>query len=341
MLLLFLKERKAWIFFFILLQIWININLTLDIALSHVSVLYINAVNGILFLVFLIWRFFKETSYMRKLKVLHEQEKDIFIFGESIPEGTSPFEQKITCALEVVVIKSREELNLTKVQFSEEYDDTLAWIHEIKTPLTAMKLMIDTIENPILRKKVELNWLRVHLLLDQQLHQTRLPTMEKDNRIEPVILQNVIHKEIRELQVWCMEKKIGFDLENLEEVVLTDQKWLSFIVRQLLSNAVKYSEEDNEIRIHVAQDEIGHILLHVKDEGVGITKADLPRIFDKSFTGSTGRLGTASTGMGLYLAKNAAEKLGISIDVQSEVNVGTVFSLKFPLKNEFVQITSR
>lgn len=341
MLLLFLKERKAWIFFFISLQIWLNVILTLDIALNHVSLLYINSVNSILFFLFLLWRYLNETSYIRKMKDLKEQEKEINSFLEAIPEGKSDFEQTISNALKAMILKSREELNMVRVKFYEEHDDMLAWIHEMKTPLTAMKLMIDFVDNPVIQQRLELAWLRIHLLLDQQLHQTRLPSIEKDTLIEPVELQKIIHKEIRELQVWCLEKKIGFDLEHLEEEVLTDQKWLSFIMRQLLSNAVKYSMESQEVRIYVTKDETGHSILHVKDEGVGITIADLPRIFEKSFTGSTGRMGTASTGMGLYLAKNAADKLGINIVVQSKVNVGTTFSLKFPLKNEFLQVLGR
>ena len=325
------------------MQIWINFILTLDIAFVHISILYINTVNILLFILFLVWRFFVETRYLSKLNVLNQQENqlDMDTLLATFPNGASPFEHLFSETIEEVVLKSREELNAVKVDFSEEYDRTLIWIHEMKTPITAIKLMIDSIENPILQKKMELEWLRIHLLLDQQLHNTRLPSIGKDNMVESVVLQKIVHKEIRELLAWCMEKGIGFDLSGLEVEVLTDQKWLSFIVRQLLSNAVKYSEENAEIRVFVTRDQAGHVLLHVQDDGVGISKADLPRIFERSFTGSTGRLTTASTGMGLYLAKNAAEKLGIVVSVQSEQGVGTTFTLCFPLKNEFLQISSR
>ncbi|WP_342599469.1 sensor histidine kinase [Psychrobacillus sp. FSL H8-0483] len=342
MLLLFLKEKKAWILFFIILQIWLNFILTLDITFSHVSIRYINSVNTLLFIVFLTWRFFVETNYLRKLNEVQRQaENEVDSFLNAIPDGTSPFERLISKSMEEMILKSREELNGVKVEFSEEYDRTLTWIHEVKTPLTAMKLMIDSLDNPSTQKKLELQWLRIHLLLDQQLHHTRLPAIERDNMIESVVLQKIVHKEIKELQSWCLEKGIGFDLDNLDKEVLTDQKWLSFIIRQLLSNAVKYSMENAEIQIFASKEDTGHIVLHVQDEGIGISQADLPRIFDKSFTGLTGRLTTASTGMGLYLAKNAAEKLGIVIFVQSEQGVGSTFSLRFPLKNEFLQISSR
>ncbi|TQR18939.1 sensor histidine kinase [Psychrobacillus vulpis] len=343
MLLLFLKERKAWILFFIVMQIWLNFILALDVAFVHTSTIYINSVNIILFILFLAWRFFIETRYLRKLNVMIQLEKqlDFDTLLALFPDGCTPFEHLFAEAIEEVVLKSREELNAVKVDFSEENDRTLIWIHEMKTPITAIRLMIDSIENPILQKKMELEWLRIHLLLDQQLHNTRLPSIGIDNMMETIVLQKIIHKEIRELLAWCMEKGIGFDLVDLEVEVLTDQKWFSFIVRQLLTNAVKYSDENTEIRVFVTRDQTGHVLLHIQDEGIGISKADLPRIFDKSFTGSTGRLTTASTGMGLYLAKNAAEKLGIVVLVQSELGVGTTFSLCFPLKNQFLQISSR
>ncbi|MFJ8237399.1 ATP-binding protein [Ureibacillus sp. NPDC094379] len=211
----------------------------------------------------------------------------------------------------------------------------------MKTPLTAMKLMIEQIDDFKLNSKLEKEWLRIHLLLDQQLHNTRLGTIEQDNRMERFPLRMVVYKEIREYQPWCLEKGIGFDIEELTEEVITDKKWLAFIVRQLLSNAIKYSYENRDIKIYIEHDEHGHLLLQFKDYGVGIKEEDLPRIFNKSYTGTVGRGSKHSTGMGLYLAKGAADKLGIQILVQSNVNQGTRFTLSFPLQNEYQNIIGR
>jgi len=330
---LYVKERKAWILFFVGLQIWLNILLTLDIAFQDVSILYINLVYIITFLLFICWRYKKETTYYKELG-----ESATF---DSLPEGESSFEKKITSIMEELILVNNEELNQLKVEHLEENDRILTWIHEVKTPLTGMRLIIDAVQEPSLRKKLEVEWLRIHLLLDQQLHHTRLPSLEKDYVVEPVPLQKLIHKEIKELQAWCMQKGIGFEIDLLQEEVLTDQKWLAFILRQLLSNAVKYSNPDNEIHISSREDEAGHTILTVKDFGSGITKADLPRIFEKSFTGTTGRNTAASTGMGLYLTKKAADRLGMRIIVDSKVDEGSTFSLRFPLKNEMSKIMSR
>ncbi len=333
MFILYVKERKAWILFFVGLQIWLNILLTLDIAFQDVSILYINLVYIITFLLFICWRYKKETTYYKELG-----ESATF---DSLPEGESSFEKKITSIMEELILVNNEELNQLKVEHLEENDRILTWIHEVKTPLTGMRLIIDAVQEPSLRKKLEVEWLRIHLLLDQQLHHTRLPSLEKDYVVEPVPLQKLIHKEIKELQAWCMQKGIGFEIDLLQEEVLTDQKWLAFILRQLLSNAVKYSNPDNEIHISSREDEAGHTILTVKDFGSGITKADLPRIFEKSFTGTTGRNTAASTGMGLYLTKKAADRLGMRIIVDSKVDEGSTFSLRFPLKNEMSKIMSR
>ena len=329
----YIKERKAWILFFVGLQIWLNIILTLDIAFQDVSILYINLVHLIAFLLFIWWRYKKETAFY---KALGES-----VTIDSLPKGESSFEMRMTSIMEELILVNNEELNQLKVQHLEENDRILSWIHEVKTPLTGMRLIIDAVKERPLQEKLEVEWLRIHLLLDQQLHHTRLPSLEKDYLVENVPLQKLIHAEIKELQAWCMQKGIGFEIDLLQDEVLTDQKWLAFILRQLLSNAVKYSEPDKEIHIFSRKDETGHTVLTVKDFGSGITKADLPRIFEKSFTGTTGRNTVASTGMGLYLAKNATDRLGIRIAVDSKVDEGSAFSLRFPLKNEMTKITSR
>ncbi|WP_391118462.1 sensor histidine kinase [Psychrobacillus sp. L3] len=297
--------------------------------------------NIIAFIIFFVWRFRKESGYIKDLEENVDYENTFDMLLAALPRGKSSFEKKITYTIDELISVAREELNQLKVEHLEENDHILSWIHEVKTPLTSMKLLIDTIENGQMQKKLEFEWLRIHLLLDQQLHHTRLPSMEKDYMIGPVNIQRIVHLEIKELQAWCMQKEIGFEINLLHVEVLTDQKWLSFIIRQILSNAVKYSNENCDIHIFSQKDEMGHTLLHIHDCGIGVTQADLPRIFEKSFTGTIGREKASSTGMGLYLAKNAADKLGIEIFVDSKVNIGSTFSIKFPLKNEMTKIVGR
>ena len=131
---------------------------------------------------------------------------------------------------------------------------------------------------------------------------------------------------------------MAVDIGSLEGTVVSDAKWLAFIIRQLLSNAVKYSEENTEIRIYMERDERGHQLLHIQDFGIGIKQEDLPRVFQKSYTGTVGREKTVSTGMGLYLANQAANKLGLELKLTSQLGEGTIATVQFPNENEYHQL---
>jgi OmpR family two-component system bacitracin resistance sensor histidine kinase BceS len=253
----------------------------------------------------------------------------------------SPFQTAYLTKIEDVFYDKNTELNQAKVQLQEYSDELLAWVHEVKAPLTSINLMLDHIDDLTLRRKLENEWLRLHLLVDQQLHQTRLASIEKDNFMTEIELRTVVYKEIRAMQAWCIEKGIGFDVAELTEAVMTDGKWLAFIIRQILSNAIKYSPANSEVFIFTEIDATGATLLHIKDAGIGIRKEDLPRIFHKSYTGTAGRESAQSTGMGLYLAHNVAQKIGVRITVQSSVGEGSIFTLRFPLQNEYVKLTGR
>lgn len=328
MMLRFLKEYVMWIMFFVVTFIWMNVVFRLDAGFTNVSVLYFNLVYSILFIVFLCWRYLK---YNRQALVL--QKYDI----------EQPKQLALTPLQEIVFTRYTEQLqqqqalvNDLNVQLQEQSDDLLAWVHEVKSPLTSLKLLIEQTGDIKQKVRLEQEWLRLYLLVDHQLHQTRLQTIEQDNRMQQVPLRTVIVQEIRDLQSWCIEKGIGFEIEELEQTVITDQKWLGFILRQILTNAVKYSHPNGEIHITVSMLN-SHLLLHIKDRGVGISSEDLPRVFRKSYTGTVGRESTAATGMGLYLAQNAAVKLGITISIQSQLAKGTCVTLTFPEANHYTK----
>lgn len=232
----------------------------------------------------------------------------------------------------------KQEASQNRIALEQEKDELLSWIHEVKTPLTAMHLIIERLDDEVIKAQLTYEWLRIHLLLDQQLHQKRIPSIENDLYIENVALEPIIFKEIKALQSWCMQKGIGFEVELETAEVLSDAKWLAFIIRQLLTNAVKYSDSSDIIIQSYRQND--QTMIKVKDFGRGIDPKDLPRIFDKGFTSTAAHQDNAATGMGLYLAKKAAEALLINIQVESKLEEGTTVTLTFPKKNEFVRITS-
>ncbi|PWA09717.1 histidine kinase [Pueribacillus theae] len=280
----------------------------------------------------MIIRYHKETKFYKSLE---EWEANLDV--TNLNEAESPFEQIVEERLKNQTEWLKKTSTLQSLTLEQEKDELLSWIHEVKTPLTAMQLMIDRLEDNSLKAQLTHEWLRVHLLLDQQLHQKRIPFMKNDLYIEKVALRPLIFEEIKTLKFWCIQKGIGFHVEIESTEVLTDGKWLGFILRQLLTNAVKYSQaSDIEIRTY---EQDGQVKLEIRDFGRGINRKDLPRIFEKGFTSTTEHHDNKATGMGLYLAKKAAESLFIHIAVQSEVGKGTVFTLRFPKRNQFHYIT--
>ncbi|ULT59696.1 sensor histidine kinase [Neobacillus drentensis] len=324
----FLKERRSWIVLFVSLQLLVLFSGYIDSAIHFMPLLYIVFLSTLIFVIFLCFRFHKETKFYASLA---EWENNLDI--TNIAEAESPFERIVEESIvnQTELLKQTVSNNLVSVE--QEKDELLAWIHEVKTPLTAMHLMMDRLEESPLKAQLALEWLRIHLLLDSQLHQKRLPFMENDLYIEETDLKSLLFKEIKTLQTWCMQKGIGFEVEVEAASVLTDAKWLAFMIRQLLTNAVKYSEASDILIRSFMEDDRTKLL--VQDVGRGIDPKDLPRIFDKGFTSTTAHHDNASTGMGLYLTKKVSESLLIHIDVFSTPGTGTTFTLTFPRKNEF------
>lgn len=328
----YLIERRSWILLFICQQLLILFVAYMDPTIPLQSILYMVFLSMIVFTVFLMIRYHTETRFYKSL-----EERDNNFDLTSIASPESPFEKIIDTSMtnQIDLLKRTASQNL--ITLEEEKDDLLAWIHEVKTPLTAMHLMIDRLDDDMMKTHLTYEWLRIHLLLDQQLHQRRIPFIENDLYIEHTDLETIIFNEIRTLQSWCIQKGIGFDIQLEVAEVLSDAKWLAFILRQLLTNAVKYSPaSDIIVRSYQRADQT---LVEVQDSGRGIDPKDLPRIFDKGFTSTAMHQDHAATGMGLYLAHKAAQSLLIHIQVQSVVGKGTTFTLTFPQKNEFVRIT--
>ncbi|MBP1964611.1 sensor histidine kinase [Paenibacillus aceris] len=330
----YLVERRSWLLFFLSVQALLLLIAFLDHAIPFGPILYIVFLSTTIFLMFLVFRYNKETRFYKQL-----EERDNNLDLTSIEGADSPFESIVETSMTNLAEHLRQSASRHQVALEQEKDDLLAWIHEVKTPLTAMRLMMDRLEDETMKTALTYEWLRIHLLLDRQLHQKRLPFMENDLYIEQVNLESLTYAEIKTLKTWCIQKGIGFDADFEVTEVLSDAKWLSFILRQLVTNAVKYSDPnaaDIIVRSRCCKE---RTVLEVIDHGRGIEPKDLPRIFDKGFTSTAWHQDSAATGMGLYLAKRAAEAMLIHLAVKSEPGSGTTFTLTFPQPNEAVRIT--
>jgi OmpR family two-component system bacitracin resistance sensor histidine kinase BceS len=327
----YIKEKRSWLCLLAGLQVMILLVSFVDASIPFLPILYIVLLNTLVCMAFVIFRFQRETRFYRAVEAW-DQVYDL----ETFEEAESPFEKIVQDAVISQTERYRRESSVSFRLLEQEKDDLLSWIHEVKTPLTAMQLMIERLPDDMLRSQIMYEWLRIHHLLDQQLHQKRIPFMRNDLFIENTSLEPILNQEIRGLKSWCIPKGIGFDVSLDAETVLTDGKWLGFMLRQLLTNAVKYSEA-SDIAI-TSREMDGHVVLVIEDQGRGIDPKDLPRIFDKGFTSALGRQEGAATGMGLYLTKQVAEPLLIDIHTESAPGKGTTFILTFPRENDFVKI---
>jgi two-component system, OmpR family, bacitracin resistance sensor histidine kinase BceS len=327
----YLSEKRSWIIFILFLQLFQLFMASIDETISFYSMVYICFISMLLFLLFAIFQYQKETTFYKGLAT-REDDLD----HTTLPKAKTPYEKIIVESFSKQTTTLKKERNQNLQQLELEKDELLSWIHEVKTPLTALRLLIDSIDNHEMKAALTFEWLRIHHLLDQQLHQKRFPFIQNDLYIENINLENILFDEIKTLQSWCIQKGIGFDVDLQKNTVLTDGKWLSFIIRQLLSNAVKYSS--NSDIIIMSYDNHGYTCLKITDKGIGITLQDLPRIFEKGFTSTSKHQNTHATGMGLYLSKKIADALKITIKVESTVNVGTIITLTFPKNNAFDQL---
>lgn len=334
----YLKDMKSWILLFIGSLGFIDIILWIDqgIAMEITAVLYFNILLLISFIVFLIWRYQVEMRFTKELTTLIEAEMDDWHIA--LPASIYIRDEVTKEMLKQAANQFSRELTDVKRAIINEGDYIASWVHEVKTPLTAMKLIIDEHRGHPAFRKVESEWLRLHLLVDQQLSISRLPSLETDYVLEKTNLQKLASAEVRELASWCMEKNIAVEFEGQNIDVVADVKWCRFIIRQLLTNAVKYSPISGTIMISMRVNPSGHAILTITDEGSGIKAHDLPRVFDKGFTGETGRIHNAATGLGLYLAQTVAIKMGITLTAYANQGKGTIMEIVFPIENEFDQI---
>ncbi|QOT09543.1 sensor histidine kinase [Paenibacillus sp. JNUCC32] len=332
MMMAYIRERLSWILLFVFLQVMLLFIAAVDAQIPFLPILYIVFLSTLFFLVFLFVRYNRETKFYKSLQAW-DDTYDL----AAISEPEHPFEAIAMDMLSLQTERFKKESSMRLMEMQGEKDELLSWIHEVKTPLTTMQLMIERMEDETLKAQLQYEWLRIHLLLDQQLHQKRIPFIQNDLLIEVSALEPIIFQEIRGLKTWCMQKGIGFDVSLQAAEVLSDAKWLGFIIRQLLTNAVKYSSaSDISIESDLVAD---HVRLIIRDAGRGIDPKDMPRIFDKGFTSTTSHQDSAATGMGLYLTKKVAEALMIRIQVESKPGIGTTFTLIFPKRNDFVSIT--
>ena len=303
--------------------------LTPDVSLNLNSLFYIFILGLLLLFTYLTLDFQRKKNWWEQLetsaseladtpKLNHARSKEEHLYQEYFNE---------------LQLEQANLLNQVTLQSNEQKDYIDSWVHEIKVPLASLHLIGESIEEAISEKRytqLRSNLRKIDEYVEQVLYYSRLDSFSKDYFIQSHSLKKMVQQSVKQSADYFIQKNIHFSLEGDDHLVLTDEKWLQFILNQLLSNALKYTDTRGDITISLSKNERG-VWLTLADSGIGIPREDLGRIFDKGFTGKNGRNEeTNSTGLGLFLAKSLAEKLGHHLYVESTLGEGTSFQLLFP-----------
>ena len=295
-------------------------------------VLLILAVWALILLAGLFLTYWKRSRQMRQLLDMAGQLSERYLISE-VMELPEQAEDQVYYRLLKMAGKSMLE-QIGEVQRErQEYKEYIEqWIHEVKTPITAIKLICENNRCSFTRELMaELE--NINRFTEQALYYARSEHTEKDYSVREISLSDVVHGAIADNKYLLRQNNVAVTVEDVEYSIYSDDKWLRFILDQLISNAVKY-RADQPVLHFFADKKTDSVILSVSDNGIGIPQGDLPRIFEKGFTGQNGRTIHSSTGIGLYLCGRLCDKLGIGISASSE-GKGTTISLSFHI-NDFV-----
>lgn len=318
--------------------LFLSINLVLFIIIS--LIMYFTDVGSvIIFLLFCIW-FMPLLSYMTieyiRYKIYFDSVEYIldnldkkYLLPEVMKKPNFAVGEEIDYIFKVLSRDMHENVKHYK-NIQEEYREYIEmWVHEIKTPIASSKLLIENNNNEI-TKKIDTQIDKIENYVEQVLYYSRSDEVGKDYIIKKVELSKVVKTVIKKNQRDFISKKISLQLEDIDEIIYSDTKWVEFILNQIVGNAIKYSK-GKEDKVKISGKRLGNsVVLTVEDSGVGISERDINRVFEKGFTGENGRKFGKSTGIGLYLCKKLCVKLGLRLHIESELNEGTKISIVFP-----------
>ena len=295
-------------------------------------ILFILAVWLLVLVLCLLSFYFSRKKYLNRLLDMAEQLEERYLLPEVMEVPERADDQVFYQIMKMAEKSMLERIGGIQRERKEYKEYIEQWIHEVKTPITAMKLICENNPGPFARDLMaELE--NVNRFTEQALYFARSEHAEKDYSVREIHLSDVVHEAIADNKYLLRQNHVAITVEDMDDVVYTDDKWVRFILDQLISNAVKY-RTDQPVLHFCTRKENDRVLLSVEDNGIGIPPGDLPRIFEKGFTGENGRRIHSSTGIGLYLCRCLCDKLGIRISASSK-GKGTTISLSFHI-NDFV-----
>ena len=265
-------------------------------------------------------------KFKREHDILEKIYADLPILPEKMPETSDINTRQLYNIIERLGEINDKNLIDLKTSRQDSIDYFTVWVHQIKTPIAAMQMILQN-EDTAVNRELSGELFKIEQYAEMALHYLRLDSKYSDYLIKKYDLDSMIKQAVHRYAPQFVRRKIKLFYEPVNAKVLTDEKWLVFIIEQLLSNAVKYTPSGS-VSIRFSDN-----VLSVSDTGIGISAEDLPRIFEKGYTGMSGRKDKKSTGLGLYLCKKAADNLNHKLWAESRTGEGTKIFIDLSTRN--------
>lgn len=273
--------------------------------------LYFFLLSSFLTFLFLAWDIFAEAQ-------IYRQE---VLYAERDPK--SPLECELAEKLEERESELYQKKSETQSKLTDLLDYYTLWVHQIKTPIAASRLLVAEVSDREVKQQLEQEIFKIDSYTNLVLQYLRLESFHDDLVFEQVQVEDLVKEMVRKYALFFIQKGLTVNLHDLDKIIVTDKKWLLVVIEQILSNSLKYTKEGG-LEIYMEGQE-----LCIKDTGIGIKNSDVLRVFERGFSGYNGRLTQQSSGLGLYLSKKISEELGHQIRIESEVGIGTTVRIKF------------
>lgn len=337
----FIKQNYIWILMIVTMSC-IHLLYMYLIGARKQDLVYAAVLDAILLLITVLVGFFR---YSSKVKALSNALKRPVEEQAQLPEATDDEEMLYHRLLENQSIARSESESSAAIRQSQMRDYYSMWVHQIKTPISAMKLLLEA-EREELGQLIcdeeqsqyllsdnmdsfEDELFRIEEYVSMALQYQRVSSTENDFVLEKVSVDGVIRDTIKKYAKIMIRRHIGINYSGTGQEVYTDGKWLAFMLEQILSNAIKYTPQ-GVVTIETSEEK-DRFFITIKDTGIGIKAEDLPRVFEKGYTGYNGHADKKATGIGLYLCRQMADKLGHTIRMESEIGKGTKVWIGFDL----------
>lgn len=321
----YFRQRRKGIFIFCLFCL-VFLCAFLLYHLPAGAVLYPAFVCAVLGLIFLIWDMRRSWQRHRRLEELSRLPS---VLQKDFPKPVSAEDRDYQQIISRLCEEQKQMETQMNLRYSDMIDYYTVWVHQIKTPIASMRLNLQSQDSEFARRILE-DLMRIEQYVDMVLGYLRLDSDFTDYVIQEYELDDIVKPAVKKIAGQFIRKKLQLDYRPLHTKVVTDEKWLQFVLEQVISNALKYTEA-GRITIEMENETDGaedRAVLCIRDTGIGIAPEDIPRIFEKGYTGYNGRSDKKASGIGLYLCRRICSNLGHTITANSSLENGTVIRIR-------------